>query len=64
MSQFYKVITKGNPLEVWAKGFWGPDGKAKADKMIREGYWHRLMYAKDKHKELEVVPEKQEREQA
>jgi hypothetical protein len=53
----YKVITKGSPLEVWAAGFYGEHGKAKAEKRIAEGYWHRFMYEKDKHKELEVVPE-------
>ena len=53
----YKVITKGNPLELWASGFYGDHGKAKAEKRVAEGYFHRRMYENDKHKELEVVPE-------
>lgn len=51
----FKVVTKGDHLEVWASGFYD---KAKAQHMIDEGYWHRHMYQKDKHKELEVIPEK------
>ena len=53
----YKVTTKGNALELWAMGFYGDHGKAKAEKRIADGYWHRFMCEKDKHKELEVVPE-------
>jgi hypothetical protein len=53
----YKVVTKGAPLEVWAMGFHGESGKARAEKLIAEGYWHRYMYAHDRHKTLEVVPE-------
>jgi hypothetical protein len=53
----YKVITKDNPLEVWARGFHGDYGKAKAERMIAEKYWHRLMYMQDRHKTLEIVPE-------
>lgn len=54
----YQVITKDNPLEVWASGFYGDSGKQKAERMIAVGYWHRVMYEKDKHKELTVVPSK------
>jgi hypothetical protein len=48
----YHVITKGNPLEVWAMGFYD---RERAESKVREGYWHQYMYEKDKHKELEVV---------
>jgi hypothetical protein len=53
----YKVITEGAPNELWASGFHGEDGKARAEKKVAEGYWHRLMYEKDRHKTLIVVPE-------
>ena len=52
----YKVITKDNPNELWASGFFD---KAKAQRMVDEGYWHRYMYEKDKHKVLVVVDEKE-----
>lgn len=51
----YKVVTKGAENEVWASGFYGEQGKAKAQKRIDEGYWHRLMYEQDKSKTLIVV---------
>lgn len=51
----YKVITKDNPNELWASGFYGEHGKAKAEKRIAEGYFHRHMYEADKHKTLVVV---------
>lgn len=54
----YKVVTQGAPNEVWASGFYGDYGKEKAERWVREGYWHRHMYPKDKHKTLIVVPEK------
>ena len=50
----YKVITQGAPLEVWASGF---ADRAKAQRMVDEGYWHRYMYLKDRHKVLVVVEE-------
>lgn len=50
----YKVVTQGAPLEVWAVGFWD---RAKAERMIAEGYFHRHMYERDKGKTLCVVPE-------
>lgn len=59
---FYQVITEGDPHEIWAKGFWGEEGKAKAERQITEGYWHRHMYARDQHKKLVVVPERNEKE--
>jgi len=57
-SKSYKVVTEGSQLEVWAMGFHGESGKQRAEEMIREGYWHKLMYEKDKHKTLIVVQEK------
>lgn len=54
----YKVVTDGAPLEVWATGFYGDPGKTKAQKRIDEGYFHRYMYEKDKHKKLIVIPVK------
>lgn len=53
----YKVVSEGNHNEVWASGFHGKEGKEKAEKRINEGYWHKLMYDKDKHKKLIVIPE-------
>lgn len=53
----YKVVTQGDELCVWAAGFHGDEGKEKAERMISQGYWHRYMYDKDKHKTLIVVPE-------
>ena len=50
----FKVITKGNPLEVWGTGF---RTREKAQKRVDEGYFHRFMYDKDKGKNLEVVEE-------
>lgn len=55
MSEF-KVVTEGSPNEVWASGFYGDAGREKAWRMVLDGYWHRLMYAADRHKKLEVVP--------
>ena len=55
----YQVITKSNPNEVWASGFYGGRGKAKAEARVAGGYWHRHMYPADKHKELAVVPVKE-----
>lgn len=52
----YKVITENSPNELWASGFYGDDGREKAQRMIREGYWHFHMFARDKHKRLVVVP--------
>ena len=54
----YKVVTEGAPTELWASGFYGEDGKAKAERMVAEVYWHRLMYEKDRAKILAVIPEK------
>jgi len=45
----YKIVTKGNELELWATGFYGESGKKKAQKYIDE---------KDKNKVLIVVPAK------
>lgn len=50
----FKVITKDNPNEVWASGFYS---RETPEKMIKENYWHQFMYAKDKHKTLIVVEE-------
>lgn len=52
----YKVITDGSPNEVWAEGFFGDQGRDKAQKRIDAGYWHRLMYPWDRCKKLIVVP--------
>ena len=54
----YKVVTESSPLEVWAIGFYGESGKQRAEEMIQEGYWHKFMYEKDKHKTLIVVEER------
>lgn len=51
----YHVITEGQPNEIWAAGFYGDEGRDKAARQIAEGYWHRYMYAHDKHKTLVVV---------
>ncbi len=48
----YKVISKDYPNELWATGFFS---KEKAQKRIDEGYYHKNMYEKDKHKKLVVV---------
>jgi len=48
----YKVVTKGSINEVWSTGFYNTE---KPQKMINEGYFHQLMYEKDKHKELIVI---------
>ena len=48
----YKVVTQYNQNEVWASGFYD---KEKAQKKIDEGYFHRYMYEKDKHKKLIVI---------
>ena len=48
----YKIVTKGSENEVWAVGFYS---KEKAQKKIDEGYWHKYMYDKDKHKTLIVI---------
>lgn len=50
----YKVISKDYPNELWAGGFYSKD---KAQKRVDEGYFHRHMYEKDKHKKLIVVNE-------
>lgn len=55
MSEF-KVVTEGSPNELWASGFYCDEGREKAQRMIDEGYWHRFMFAADKHKKLAVVP--------
>ena len=55
----YKVVTDGAPNELWALGFYGATGKAKAEQMVAEGYWHRRMYETDRHKRLIVVPARQ-----
>jgi len=52
----YKVITKGDPTQLWASGFYGDGGREKAERMVADGYWHSFMYERDKHKVLEVVP--------
>lgn len=52
----YKVITDGAPTELWASGFYGDEGRAKAEKMVSEGYWHKFMFDRDRHKTLAVVP--------
>lgn len=54
----YKVITEDNSNEVWARGFYGDYGRAKAQKMIDEGYFHKHMYEADKSKKLIVVEAK------
>ena len=51
----YKVVTEDSPNEVWATGFYGDYGKAKAQKIIDEGYFHKYMYESDKSKKLIVV---------
>lgn len=51
----YKVVTEDSPNEVWATGFYGDYGKAKAEKRIAEGYFHKHMYESDKSKKLIVV---------
>ena len=53
----YKVVSECCHLEVWATGFYGEQGKQKAQGRIDEGYFHRFMYEADKHKKLIVVPE-------
>lgn len=52
----YKVVTEGEVNEVWGTGFYGDYGKQKAQSRIDEGYFHRYMYEKDKHKKLIVIP--------
>lgn len=52
----YKVITKDNENEVWARGFYNEHGRETAERMIAEQYWHQFMYEKDKGKVLVVVP--------
>jgi hypothetical protein len=52
----YKVVTEGAPNEIWASGFYGEDGRLKAQQRIDDGYWHRYMYLHDRHKTLVVVP--------
>jgi hypothetical protein len=54
----YKVVSECNQNELWASGYYGEAGKAKAQKAIDEGYFHRFMYQQDKHKKLIVVPVK------
>lgn len=51
----YKVVTKRSENEVWASGFFGKQGKAKAQKRINKGYFHKYMYEKDKSKSLIIV---------
>lgn len=51
----YKVVTEGASNEVWATGFYGDYGKAKAQKRIDEGYFHKNMYEADKSKNLIVM---------
>jgi hypothetical protein len=51
----YKVVTEGNPHELWARGFYGDGGKEYAQKKVDEGYFHKHMYASDKSKKLVVV---------
>lgn len=48
----YKVVTKDSKNEVWAVGFYS---KQKAQNRIDNGYFHKYMYEKDKHKILIVV---------
>jgi hypothetical protein len=45
----YKVISKCNNNEVWGSGFYS---KEKAQNKINEGYFHKYMHKKDKHKKL------------
>jgi len=51
----YRVITEGLPNEVWATGFYGDEGKKKAQERINSGYFHKHMYESDKSKKLIVV---------
>ena len=48
----YKVVTKDSVNEVWASGFYS---KEIVLKLMDEGYFHRHMYKKDKHKVLIVI---------
>ncbi len=51
----YKVVSECNNNEVWAIGFYGNLGKVKAEKRIKDGYFHKYMYDTDKNKRLVVV---------
>lgn len=51
----YKVVTEGAENEKWATGFYGENGKQKAQERIDEGYFHRYMYESDRNKKLIVV---------
>ena len=50
----YAVVTSDNHDEVWASGFYGDTGRERAQRLVDEGYWHRLMYQRDRHKTLIV----------
>jgi len=51
----YKVVTKGSINEVWATGFYNTE---KPQKMIDEGYFHKVMYKEGREKVLIVVEQK------
>lgn len=51
----YVVITEGLSHEVWGTGFYGEEGKQKAQNRIDEGYFHKHMYESDRHKKLIVT---------
>lgn len=54
----YEVRAEHDPLWLQATGFYGEHGKAKAQRLIDEGYFNRYLYEKDKDTKFIVVPVK------
>lgn len=57
----YEVIASNIPNFLMAVGFYGEAGKAKAQKMIDEGYFNRHLMPEFKHATFIVVPAKNKR---
>ena len=50
----YKIVSECNINEVWAIGYYS---REKAQAKIDEGYFHKMMYPRDRHKKLIVIPQ-------
>ena len=50
----YKIVSECNINEVWAIGYYS---REKAQAKIDEGYFHKFMYSRDKHKKLIGIPQ-------
>lgn len=51
----YMVVDADDMHAVYAAGFYGPAGREKAERMVAEGYWHRIA-PQLKGRKLIVIP--------